>query len=279
MEGILQEIHGSNLQDIKLDVFEGPFDLLLTLLERNKLDIADVSVSLIADQYMEVLHNNFDMEIASEFLVMATTLLHLKSRRLLPKEEKVEEEVSEEELIRRLTEYRRFKNIAPEIGNLYAYWSKSFYKMPEELHFPRVYKPVQIDMQEFRAVYAEIEARNIEKKNDNRQKMERILKVEKVSIRDKMKQIVHKLIRKTKSTFAEIFDRKRSSRMERVTGFLALLELDRRKRVTVRQEELFGEIEIIPGDEFGDGDMDLLDRDVPDEYDGEEMMTGEESKE
>lgn len=279
MEGILQEIHGSNLQDIKLDVFEGPFDLLLTLLERNKLDIADVSVSLIADQYMEVLHNNFDMEIASEFLVMATTLLHLKSRRLLPKEEKVDEEVSEEELIRRLTEYRRFKNIAPEIGNLYEYWSRAYYKMPEELHFPRVYMPVQIDMQEFRDVYAEIEARNIEKKNDNRQKMERILKVEKVSIRDKMKQIVHRLIRKTKSTFAEIFDRKRSTRMERVTGFLALLELDRRKRVTVRQEELFGDIEIIPGDEFGDGDMELLERDVPDEYDGAEMIAGEESKE
>ena len=278
MEGILQEIHGSNLQDIKLDVFEGPFDLLLTLLERNKLDIADVSVSLIADQYMEVLHLNFDMEIASEFLVMATTLLHLKSRRLLPKEEKVEEEVSEEELIRRLTEYRRFKNIAPEIGNLYDYWSKSYYKMPEELHFPRVYTPVQIDMQEFTSIYAEIEARNVEKKNDNRQKMERILKVEKVSIRDKMKQIVNKLIRKTKSTFAEIFDRKRSSRMERVTGFLALLELDRRKRVTVKQDVLFGEIEIIPGDEFGDGDMDLLDRDLPDEYDGEAMMTGEENK-
>ncbi len=279
MEGVLQEIHGSNLQDIKLDVFEGPFDLLLTLLERNKLDIADISVSLIADQYLEVLHSNFDMEIASEFLVMATTLLHLKSRRLLPKEEKVEEEVSEEELIRRLTEYRRFKNIAPEIGNLYDYWSKSFYKMPENLHFPRVYIPVQIDMGEFCAVYAEIEARNIEKKNDNRQKMERILKVEKVSIRDKMKQIVHKLIRKTKSTFAEIFDKKSSSRMERVTGFLALLELDRRKRVTVCQEKLFGEIEIIPGEEFGDGNMDLLERDVMDEYDEGEMMTGEESKE
>lgn len=279
MEGVLQEIHGSNLQDIKLDVFEGPFDLLLTLLERNKLDIADISVSLIADQYLEVLRNNFDMEIASEFLVMATTLLHLKSRRLLPKEEKVEEEVSEEELIRRLTEYRRFKNIAPEIGNLYDYWSKSFYKMPENLHFPRVYIPVQIDMGEFCAIYAEIEARNIEKKNDNRQKMERILKVEKVSIRDKMKQIVHKLIRKTKSTFAEIFDKKSSSRMERVTGFLALLELDRRKRVTVCQEKLFGEIEIIPGEEFGDGNMDLLERDVMDEYDDGEMMTGEESKE
>lgn len=273
MEGILQEIHGSNLQDIKLDIFEGPFDLLLTLLERNKLDIADISVSLIADQYMEVLHNNFDMEIASEFLVMASTLLHLKSRRLLPKEEKVEEEISEEELIRRLTEYRRFKNIAPEIGKLYDHWSRAYYKMPESLHFPRVYLPVEIDMQEFHDVYAEIVARNIEKKNDNRQKMERILKVEKVSIRDKMKQIVTKLIRKTKSTFAEIFDRKQSTRMERVTGFLALLELDRRKRVSVRQDKLFGEIEILPGEEFGDGDMELLEREVTDEYDGEELLS------
>ena len=272
MEGILQEIHGSNLQDIKLDVFEGPFDLLLTLLERNKLDIADISVSLIADQYMEILHNNFDMEIASEFLVMASTLLHLKSRRLLPKEEKVEEEISEEELIRRLTEYRRFKNIAPEIGKLYDHWSRSYYKMPEPLHFPRVYLPVEIDMQEFNDVYAEIVARNVEKKNDNRQKMERILKVEKVSIRDKMKQIVTKLIKKTKSTFAEIFDRKQSTRMERVTGFLALLELDRRKRVSVRQDKLFGEIEILPGEEFGDGDMELLEREVTDEYDGEELL-------
>ena len=272
MEGILQEIHGSNLQDIKLDIFEGPFDLLLTLLERNKLDIADISVSLIADQYMEVLHHNFDMEIASEFLVMASTLLHLKSRRLLPKEEKVEEEISEEELIRRLTEYRRFKNIAPEIGKLYDHWSKACYKMPESLHFPKVYLPVDIDMQEFQDVYAEIVARNIEKKNDNRQKMERILKVEKVSIRDKMKQIVTKLIRKTKSTFAEIFDKKQSTRMERVTGFLALLELDRRKRVSVRQEKLFGEIEILPGDEFGDGDMELLEREVTDEYDGEDLL-------
>ena len=272
MEGILQEIHGSNLQDIKLDIFEGPFDLLLTLLERNKLDIADISVSLIADQYMEVLHHNFDMEIASEFLVMASTLLHLKSRRLLPKEEKVEEEISEEELIRRLTEYRRFKNIAPEIGKLYDHWSKACYKMPEALHFPKVYLPVDIDMQEFQDIYAEIVARNIEKKNDNRQKMERILKVEKVSIRDKMKQIVTKLIRKTKSTFAEIFDKKKSTRMERVTGFLALLELDRRKRVSVRQENLFGEIEILPGDEFGDGDMELLEREVTDEYDGEDLL-------
>ena len=272
MEGILQEIHGSNLQDIKLDIFEGPFDLLLTLLERNKLDIADISVSLIADQYMEVLHHNFDMEIASEFLVMASTLLHLKSRRLLPKEEKVEEEISEEELIRRLTEYRRFKNIAPEIGKLYDHWSKACYKMPEALHFPKVYLPVDIDMQEFQDIYAEIVARNIEKKNDNRQKMERILKVEKVSIRDKMKQIVTKLIRKTKSTFAEIFDKKQSTRMERVTGFLALLELDRRKRVSVRQDKLFGEIEILPGDEFGDGDMELLEREVTDEYDGEDLL-------
>ena len=109
MDNVNQELYTSALADIRLDVFEGPFDLLLSLLERNKLNIADVSVSLIADQYLEVLRNNFDMDIASEFLVMASTLLHLKSRRLLPQKEKVAEEISEE-----ISEYEESSEEAPE---------------------------------------------------------------------------------------------------------------------------------------------------------------------
>ena len=91
--------------NIKLDVFEGPFDLLLTLLERNKLEITDIRISLIADQYLDVLKEHFNMEMASEFLVMASWLMHLKSKRLLPKQEKEEEEeITEEELARRLAQ-------------------------------------------------------------------------------------------------------------------------------------------------------------------------------
>ena len=119
--------------NIKLDVFEGPFDLLLTLLERNKLEITDIRISLIADQYLDILKENFDMETASEFLVTASWLLHLKSKKLLPKPEKEEEEITEEELIRRLTQYKKYRDVTPEITERYQYWSRSYYKMPEPL--------------------------------------------------------------------------------------------------------------------------------------------------
>ncbi len=243
--------------NIKLDVFEGPFDLLLTLLERNKLEITDIPISLIADQYLDVLRENFDMEIASEFLVTASWLLHLKSKKLLPKPEKEEEEITEEELIRRLTQYKKYRDVTPEITERYRYWSKSYYKMPEPLDFPKKYAPPEIGILEFAACYAEVRMRDRLRKNDNRENMERILKVEKVSLRDKMKQVVANVIRRTKAKFSEIFSFQKSSRAEIVTGFLALLELQRRKRVRAEQKENFGEIEILPGEEIEDGDYDF----------------------
>ncbi len=256
----------SSLEDVKLDVFEGPFDLLLSLLERNKLNIADVSISLIADQYIEVLKNNFDMEIASEFLVMASTLLHLKSRRLLPQKEKETEEISEEELIRRLSEYKKYKDLSPRIADRLSAFSGSFYKMPEELRFPKVYLPVSIDPAVLAALNVEINTRLKEKTNDNSAKMERILRVEKVSIKDKMKQIIKRIAGFVRSRFSDIFG-KDSSRTEKVTGFLAMLELDRNKHVRVIQEELFGEITIERGEDFDPEDLERIATDA-DEYDG-----------
>ena len=266
MEEGAKELRTSSLEDIRLDVFEGPFDLLLTLLERNKLDVADVSVNLIVDQYMEVLSKNFDMEIASEFLVMASTLLHLKSRRLLPKEEVQEEEISEEELISRLKEYRRYKEIAPTISNMYTLWSGAMYKLPEPLDFPKIYLPVKIDPSDLKNAYGDILKRNVDRKNDTSSQMERILRVEKVSIKDKMRQIVSRLAGKVKSKFSEIFSHK-ASKMEQVTGFLAILELDRRKRITISQEKLFDEIIISKGDEFDQTDLSDFEQDSVDEYD------------
>ncbi len=268
-----QELYTSALADIRLDVFEGPFDLLLSLLERNKLNIADVSVSLIADQYLEVLRNNFDMDIASEFLVMASTLLHLKSRRLLPQKEKVAEEISEEELIRRLEEYKKYKGLAPGLGERLETYSGSYYKMPENLRFPKIYLPLELDPALLARINAELDQRLKEKTNDNTAKMERILRVEKVSIKDKMKQIIRRIVRFAKSRFSEIFTRE-SSRTEKVTGFLAMLELDKNKHVKVRQEELFGEIYIEPGEEFEKSDNESLWGDV-DEYDEHSPLPAE----
>lgn len=261
--------------NIRLDVFEGPFDLLLALLERNKLEITDIKISLIADQYLDVLSQNFDMEIASEFLVTASWLLHLKSKKLLPKPEKEEEEITEEELIRRLTQYKKYKDVTPEITERYLYWSKSHYKMPEPLNYPKKYDPPEIDKAEFAFCYNDVRTRYLLRQNDNREKMERILKVEKVSLKDKMKQVVANVIRRTKAKFSELFSPQKSSKAEIVTGFLALLELTRRKRVKAEQKENFGEIFITPGEDINDSNFDFAsDGDINADFESTEFGTG-----
>lgn len=95
---------------IKIENFEGPLDLLCHLIEKNKMNIYDINLSEITEQYIEYLRQmeSMDSEIASEFLVMASTLLFLKSKKLLPKQEEEEEELTEEELIRRIIEYKKF---------------------------------------------------------------------------------------------------------------------------------------------------------------------------
>ena len=257
---------------IKLDVFEGPFDLLLTLLEKNKLDIVDINICAIADQYLEILKDNFDMDIASEFLVMASILLRLKSKRLLPQEEKEEEEISEEELIRRLEEYKKYKDITPKITEMYDFWSKAHYKMPEKIHFPKRYMPIAIDADKLALCYTDVKNRYDDKQNDNKEKMDDILKTEKVSLRAKMRQVVNHIVRKVKTTFSSIFTKK-ESKAEVVTGFLAVLELDKRKKITVRQEENFGEITITPGSDIDTEDDYLNMEEAADfEDDGEEEL-------
>ena len=137
--------------------------------------------------------------------------------------------------------------------------------MPENLTFPKIYLPVKIDPALLAYYRDEIDKRFKEKTNDNTSKMERILRVEKVSIKDKMKQIIRKIKNFVKTRFSEIFTRE-SSRTEKVTGFLAMLELDKNKHVKVTQQELFGEITIEPGDNFNPADIEKFTVTV-DEYD------------
>ena len=94
---------------IKIDNFEGPLDLLIYLIEKNKMDIYDINLTEITDQYIEYLNamEEMNLEIASEFLIMASSLLYLKSKKLLPKQEDEAEELTEEELIRRIIEYKK----------------------------------------------------------------------------------------------------------------------------------------------------------------------------
>ena len=127
--------------DIKLDVFEGPLDLLLHLIEKNKVSIYDIPIVEITNQYMEYIREmekTYSMESMSEFLVMAATLLKIKSKMLLPQPEKEEEEDPREELVRRLTEYKMYKYAAEELKDLSVDAQKVFFKpetVPEEIKY------------------------------------------------------------------------------------------------------------------------------------------------
>ena len=124
---------------IKIDNFEGPIDLLLYLIEKNKMKIEEINLTEITDQYIEYLNEmeKMNLEIASEFLVMATTLLYLKSKNLLPKQEEAEEELTEEELIKRIIEYKKYKTISQVFKENYAENSKRIFKSQEDIKLPK----------------------------------------------------------------------------------------------------------------------------------------------
>ena len=115
---------------IKLENFEGPLDLLCHLVDKNKMEIDKINITQITDQYIEYLNTmeKLNLEIASEFVVMLSTLVYLKSKKLLPREVENEEEITEEELIRRIIEYKRYKEIVNKLRDNYNEYSKDTLK-------------------------------------------------------------------------------------------------------------------------------------------------------
>ena len=116
----------TNKYAIKIENFEGPLDLLCHLIDKNKMDICDVKISNITDQYIDYINKmeELNLEITSEFLIMASTLLYLKSKTLLPVDNEEKEEISEEELLRRIIEYKKYKEITKKLKEFYLENSK-----------------------------------------------------------------------------------------------------------------------------------------------------------
>ncbi len=242
-----EEVVSAGKLNIKLDAFEGPFDLLLSLIEKQKIEITDVPISIIADQYIDIIFaaGGFNVDIAGEFLVMASALLHMKTRKLLPKPLPETEEMTEEQLVERLVVYKQFKEVATKFTESMELWSRACYREQENIDFPKREEVLELSLDELAASYEREKMSFETRRNDNTEKMQVILKIEKVSLKDKLKQIISVLANKTKIRFSEIFGRGKSSKPETVTGFLAILELNRRKNVNLVQKQLFGEIEII----------------------------------
>lgn len=234
----------TNKYAIKLDNFEGPLDLLCHLIDKNKMDIYDVKISDIADQYIQYINKleSYNLEIASEFLLMATTLLYLKSKSLLPKTDEDEAELTEEELLERIIEYKKYKEISVKLKEMYKIFSKRFYKPPEKIDLPKQELDVEYTKDIIVKSYSKVLDRNEKKINQNKDNIEKIAIIENVTVASKVKEIFRELIKRPKFIFNQLFSLKKQSKQEVVTAFSGLLELSKRSKVTTEQEDLFGDI-------------------------------------
>jgi len=232
---------------VQFEVFEGPLDLLLYLIKKEEVDIYQVNLTKLATQFIEYidLMRQFDLEIAGEFLVMASTLMYIKSRELLPVDQQVAVEGEEEgedprwELIRQLVEYKKFKDAASQLQSLEARQENVFPRLPGKLEFESTAPLPKPDVSIFDLLNAVNNVlRRFEKRDDSREIFE-----DKWTVSDKIEFILKAIAERGSIRFAELFENA-AGRSEVVCTFLALLELIRLKQLICAQGEEFGEIEI-----------------------------------
>ena len=230
---------------IKIDNFEGPLDLLCHLIDINKMDIYDVNLNEITYPYIEYIKamQEMDLEVTSEFLLMASTLLLIKSKKLLPRQESEDEELTEEELIERIIEYKKYKEITAKFSEMYVDNKRIFNNVAEKIELPNL----ELDEEEHTAndmaeIYKHIIEINSVKLNKNAKNIEKIAITENYNVGDTVKTMFRELIRKSKFVFNKLFTLKQCQPQEVVTAFSGLLEMSRRNKVETVQEELFGDI-------------------------------------
>lgn len=236
----------SNKYAIKIENFEGPLDLLCHLIDKNKMNIYDIKISEIADQYIEYINQmeENNLEVTSEFLVMASTLLLLKSKGLLPNQVEAEEELTEEQLIQRIIEYKKYKEITSKLRANYEEFSKRFFKIAENIELPKQKLEVEYSKEILPDLYKKLIERNNEKINQNAKNIERIAITETYTVASKVKEMFKELVRKPKFVFNKLYSLSKCNKQEVVTAFTGLLELSRRNKVTTVQETLFGDITV-----------------------------------
>ena len=258
--------------EVKLEAFEGPLDLLLHLIEKNKVSIYDIPIAEITEQYLAYVSamQQENLDVVSEFLVMAATLLDIKSLMLLPKEEKVEEEDPREELVERLLEYKLYKTMAAELRE----WQED-----AEL---RIYKPATIPKEvsayeepvDVQALFAPVTLERLQtlyeqalKRRENRLDPIRskfgTIRQEPIKVSDKIRSVQRMGRKKKKFSFSALLEEQKS-RMAVVVTFLAILELMKVGQITAVQEETFGDIEM----EWNESAADALTEQDLEQYDG-----------
>lgn len=225
------------MENIKfnLDAFEGPLDLLLHLIQKNKVSIYDIPISDITDQYMDYIEKSdeFDLDSSSEFLVMAAQLLQIKSKMLLPQEnyEEEDEEDPREELARRLAEYRNFKAAALYLRQYEDAGAGIFTKPPEYIERKVIDKSFkELTIENLINALMGVHDKNTSYNTDIHDKMEEIVHKPRISVFTKVKSILRKIKAIKKIRFNDLF-RDMETKSEAVAGFLAVLELLKLNRI------------------------------------------------
>ena len=239
---------------VKLQVFEGPLDLLLHLIDKNKVNIYDIPIVLITEQYLEYVNamDKKDLNVVSEFLVMAATLLDIKSKMLLPAEvnEEGEEEDPRAELVAKLLEYKMYKYMAYELKDRQVDAMRSLYKsstIPPEVE---AYKePVDLEqlvsdvtLKKLNDIFNEIMKRQEDKVDKVRSNFGKIEK-EEVNLAEKMEYVKEYARAKGKFSFRQLLMESKS-KMQVIVTFLAILELMKISFIRVEQDYTFADIQI-----------------------------------
>lgn len=232
---------------VQLEVFEGPLDLLLYLVKKEEVDIYEVNLTKIATQFIEYveLMRELDLEIAGEFLVMAATLMYIKSRELLPVDQQAQVEEEEDgddprwELIRQLVEYKKFKDAAAQLQEKEALQEKQFARVPGKLQFEQD-EPARPQVTLFDLINA---VSGILKRFGQREEARDVFE-DKWTVSEKIEELMRLARERARLKFSDLFATS-TSRTEVVVTFLALLELIRLRQLLVTQPEPFGEIEIV----------------------------------
>ena len=259
---------------LKLQVFEGPMDLLMHLIEKNKIDIYDIPIVTITDQYLEYVRQmeHDDMNVTSEFLVMAATLLDIKSRMLLPRDEDEDSEEGDprDELVRRLLEYKMFKYMSEELREKNRHAGFTYFKpqdLPEEVRSfvpPLNYEELIGDRtaQSLQDVFRDVLKRKKSRVDPIRSGFGKIQR-EEISVADKQLYVRAYLENHPHADFREMLELE-NSREEIIVTFLVILELMKSQKIRITQDEAFGRILIdlvTPGEETEPTEQDLMEQD------------------
>lgn len=237
---------------VKLEVFEGPLDLLLHLIEKNKIDIYDIPIALITEQYMDYLKamEKQDLDNMSEFLVMAATLLKIKSRMLLPQEESEEEEQEDprQELVERLLEYKMYKFMSLELRDRHTDADKMMFKKstlpPEVADFKEEINLEELigdlTLSKLNDIFQSVMKKQVDKIDPVRSTFGKIEK-EEVNLSKKMRYVQEYGLANKKFSFRKLLE-EQHDKMDLIVTFLCVLELMKMGRVSIVQEEIFDDI-------------------------------------